>query len=44
MEGIQFENGILLTYIQRYYPDIRKTIKEIQANCNNNTLLSDDIV
>ena len=44
MEGIQFEGRILTTYVNKHYPDIRKIIKEIQANCHNNELKSDNIV
>ena len=44
IEGIQFESGILTTYVNKHYPDIRKIIKELQANCHNGELKSDNIV
>lgn len=43
MEGVRYENGIPATYVSKYYPDIRKIIKEIQANCVNNQLQSNNI-
>ena len=43
LEGICFEQGILETFVQDYYPDMRRIIKEIQVNCKNNELQSGNI-
>jgi DNA polymerase III delta prime subunit len=41
-EGVNYEGGLIAESVQRYYPDIRKTIKEIQSCCNEHELVGDD--
>ena len=43
-EGIKFERGILCSYIQKYYPDMRKIVKEVQISCQNNELVFENKV
>jgi DNA polymerase III delta prime subunit len=39
-ENIQYDGGILATFVQNQYPDIRKTINEIKSHCVEGRLLS----
>ena len=41
-EGVNYEGGLIPESVQRYYPDIRKTIKEIQSCCSEHELVGDD--
>jgi DNA polymerase III delta prime subunit len=37
-ENIQYEDKVVLTIIEKYFPDFRRTINEIQSCCQNGKL------
>jgi len=41
-ENIAFDEGTLVKIVQGCYPDIRRTVKEIQTRCNGQELIADD--
>ena len=41
-EGIRYDGGALTNIVQGCYPDIRRTVKEIQSRCNEQELIADD--
>jgi DNA polymerase III delta prime subunit len=43
-EGVRYDEYTVSTFVSKYYPDIRKIIKEIRANCENGVLKGTDIL
>jgi replication factor C subunit 3/5 len=43
-ENITYDGGSVSSIVQSCYPDIRRTVKEIQSHCNERELISDDAI